>query len=370
LAFDGALICSRNILFLGERLMNRTATWFVLVVLLLSSAQSGYAQNCEAILGYVRDTSEKTLSLDSRFSFKRFFCDQTFSSYQEATDRGLQAGVFLDGLPLTFGGHDRGSSWSQYQRTICESVAISSSLSLELRDYVVKADAAVVDAWSKCVSKPGLHFWLEANQGTPTVVDLVAVYNGLGRQYEATPQPLKITPLTALNCGSKTISAKGYLNNQESRVSCTRPTTPDDVMPPVNVVLPTTAGDGSVKIPPFIPNPEYKQVIEEQNASCVKDRNQMIADGPKVGDKHVVHVECSAPGPITRWTYLGCEGYPCGWLLRLEPQDANFGNFVSLRFATNSSDYLKVSATIYYNQTKTVCIKHCSPAVLSFKPTQ
>jgi hypothetical protein len=220
-----------------------------LIFLLLPIAS--FSQNCEAVLGYVRDTAIHDTTITSRSSFKHFFCDQTYSSYQQVRDSGLTAGIPIDGLPVTFGGYDRSSSWSQYQRSICESVSTQTSLDASIHDVVVTANANVVKAWTTCINSPGLHFWAETNQGDASLVDLVAQYNGLQRDYEVTPSLLRITPVTALNCKSPTIEPRGFLNNQLSRVSCVR--AGGVRLEAVNVTLPTSAGALSVKFTPVIP---------------------------------------------------------------------------------------------------------------------
>jgi hypothetical protein len=215
----------------------------MLALLIVSVALSNIlvAQQCEAILGYVRDITDTQNSLNSTYSFKRFFCDQTFSSYQEAHNRGAKLGIVIDELPISFSGYDRGSQWSQYQRSICEAIEINSTLSTDFRQHIEKANATVVNAWKDCVSSPGVHFWAEANEGEPKLVDLVGKYNGLQRKYEVKIQPLQITPTTALACRSLYIAPERFLNNQEKHVSCTRTATADGTLPGANVVLPTSA---------------------------------------------------------------------------------------------------------------------------------
>jgi len=348
--------------------MKRVAMFITAAILMCQIAR---AQQCEAILGYVRDITDTKNSLNSTYSFRRFFCDQTFSSYQEAHDRGAKLGIVIDDLPISFSGYDRGSQWSQYQRSICESVEVNAGLSTEFRQHIEQANAKVVDAWKDCVSSPGVHFWAEANEGDPKLVDLAAKYNGLQRKYETRIQPLQITPPSALACQRPYIASRRFLNNQESRVSCTRTATADDTLPGANVVLPTSAESRSVKLPAIYPNPEYKDVTEEQHVPCIKYRHEFIQDGPMYGDKHIFHVECAAPSKISRWNYEGCEGGACPWLVRLDGSDVKISDtLVAIRLATNSSDPVKVSTTIYYTTTHKECVKHCEHLAIKNIPIE
>ena len=311
------------------------------VFLLMLLPVSGPAQNCDAILGYTRDIS----TVSSRSHFKQFFCNQTFSSYQDAHDKGVSVGIPIDGLPVTFGGHDRSSSWSQYKQSICDSVSADSSLDIS----ITTADAKVVDAWTNCLQAPGVHFWAEPNAGDASLVDLVAKFNGIANLTDALRCPITLEP-------------KGKLTHDESRVSCVR--AGGARLRAANVTLPTSAGTRSVKFTPSVPDPIYRDGVAQASFVCTKLRIDMIGDGPKIGDKHIVHIECPAPGKVTRVVYGTCTGGACGFLDQIPSRSGPCltGNMTGcFSYATNSADPVTVTGTVFYERPTRECIKYCGP---------
>jgi hypothetical protein len=327
------------------------------------------AQNCEAVLAYVRDTTENTVVQSSYYSFKRFFCEQTFSSYQQARDSGVKIGLDIDGLPTTFGGYDKSSQWSQYQHAVCESIDTQSSSYLNIRSYVTAANEKVVAAWSACVSAPGIHFWAEENSGDPSLVTLVATYNGLQSQYEAGSYGISWSPGGAIACDSQNIGhsrgAKFYLNNQRSSVTCTR-TSKDGEIPAVNITLKDAADNRTVALAPYSPPPVYNEVSTEKYDNCARGETQLINDGVLgPGTTHQFHFECQEPGYITRYADVKCIG-DCGHAYRnqtIAALDGYYNNHTMVAIRYYNDDYKpgtrSYSAVVYYLVTSRVCVAHC-----------
>lgn len=353
----------------------------IMVYALLLSTANG--QECTAILGYVRDTATLETSMRSASSFKRFFCDQQFSSYQHARESSQKLGIVIEELPVSFENHDRTSDWQQYQRTICERVESFSSLDTTFRSMVTKANDTVVKAWSECVSSPGVKFWAETNDTNPQLVVLSARFNSSGAPYQAKINPaLQISPASNLNCGANQLGTyggffaglgtdnKNYIDNKVSQLTCTR--TNKDA---VNVVLKTERGDQAVKMPVIVvpkpppPPPQFVTTTVVKSQFCTITRDQWTGEGPKFGDRHLFGMRCVAPGPIEgradsanlpHVDTVSMEGEGCRYSGRMADLDL-FVNptTVNLRVASNSGDVCNIKYRIYFKETTTVCLKNC-----------
>jgi hypothetical protein len=332
------------------------------------------SQNCEAILGSVRDTTEYSVSQGSYYSFKRFFCDQTFSSYQQARDSGLKLGVVLDDLPISIEGHDRSSSWSQYQHSLCESIDAQSSSYLAIQSKVVTANANVVNAWTSCINQSGVHFFAEANFTDPTLVTFVATYNGLQTVYEAPVNgPLQWVPSTALACdagkqiGKQRKDKHGntfyIINNQRSSLTCTRVGS-DDALPAGSVTLKTSADDRVVQLAGYSPPPVIKEVPTNATKNCSLADNQIANDGVLgPGTTHRFGVGCDTDGNIVSYA-VSCVG-PCSHAYRdagIAAQDQYYNNHhgISAKYYIDDAQPTRsfvLAAT--YQIMQSVCVAHC-----------
>src|SRR5665213_2556862 len=353
---------------------------FMVITLLLSTA---YGQDCTSVLGYVRDTSTVDSLFHSSSSFKRFFCDQTFSSYQQARDSSQKLGIAIEDLPISFENHDRTSEWQVYQRTMCDRIESFSSLDTSFRSMVTKANDTVVKAWSDCMSSPGVKFWADVNDSNPQLVILNARFNSIGAPYQAKINPaLQINPASNLNCGPNQLGTyvgffagfgsdnKNYIDNKVSQVTCTRTN-----KAAVNVVLKTERGDQAVIMPviltpkPPAPPPEMVTTTVIKSQFCTVLNDQWTGEGPKIGDKHLFGMKCSAPGPIEARAdssnlphvdTISMDGGGCPWAARLPDLDL-FVNptTVNLRVASNSADACTIKYKIYYKEPTTSCTKNC-----------
>jgi hypothetical protein len=362
-----------------------TSTQFARLAVGLALVSTGRGQECTAILGYVRDTSSVESSLRTASSFKRFFCDQQFSSYQQARDNSLKVGIPIDDLPLSIENHDRTTEWQQYQRTVCERIETFTSLDSSFKSVVIKANDAVVKAWSDCISSPGVKFWAEANDSDPKLVVLLARYNSEGAPYLANMRPaLDITPSSNLDCGNHQLGTyrgmvgaaftdyKNYLDNKASNMSCRRTNNQA-----VNVVLKTERGDRNVKLPVIVvpppepPKPVTETITEIKSQYCVVPRDQWVGQGPKYGDKHLAGLVCTAPDPIEpradspnypHVDTVSLDGEGCPSAVRMADLDLFINpTTVNLRIASNSAAPCFAKFRIYYKVTTTRCIKNCPP---------
>ena len=352
---------------------HRSVLYCLIVALVVPQILAG--QNCEAVLGYVRDTTEYSLSQGSYYSFKRFFCDQTFSSYQQARDSGFKLGIVLDDLPISIDGHDRSSSWAQYRHSLCENIDTQSSTYLAIQSKVTAANANVVGAWTACVNQAGVHFFAESNYTDPSLVTFVATYNGLQTIYEAKINgPLAWTPNTALNCASPQIGKKRgnayYINNQRSVQTCTRLGS-DDGLAAGAVTLSTAADDRVVQLPAYAPPPVMKEVPTPSTKTCNSSDKEISNDGVLgPGTTHRFGVSCETDGDITAYT-VTCVG-PCSHAYRdagIAAQDTFYNGHHSISakyFIDDEQPTRSFTITATFQVLKPVCVAHCkgvSPSV-------
>ena len=358
----------------------RIATTIGTVAVCLVISEIAQAQQCEAILGYIRDTTIEEGEDSGKYQFQRFFCDNTFSSYEDAKAKGAKAHVVIDSLPNPVEAYDRSSSWSQYQRAVCEAIETQSEFYHNNRRIISVANSAVVNAWTTCVNSAGPHFWAQANHGDRKVLTLVAKFNGLQGVYQTdVAEPLSWTPQKALTCQSfigrtRTFLGftygKPYLDNQEAPINCTRETVGEKV-PAANVILRTGAGGLSVELLPWAPAPPPPPLpvcevrTEEKSKTCNFANESMILDGIKMGAFQRTHIECTAPQPVTRYE-AGCKtGNPalaCDNAVRAVNLDGKYNNdqMVSARWWINKElPERSFWLTLFYNESKNVCVRNC-----------
>jgi hypothetical protein len=201
--------------------------------------------DCSAVLGSVSDKSSNSGSTTNYSSFKRFFCDQTFSSYQKARDAGFSVGVIIESLPISFSGHDRETSWNEYRRSVCESIETFQFFNTTWKTELSRANSEVVTAWSACVAAQGLHFWAEVNESDPGSLTLVARYI-----HEGPPHQTKITEPISFSAKGVTCPTAGSafkknaLISAQRRVDCSR----ENEETATNITLHTENGDRTVRL--------------------------------------------------------------------------------------------------------------------------
>jgi hypothetical protein len=201
------------------------------------------AQDCSGILGAVRDVSQSEGAKSHFASFKRFFCEQTFTSYQQARDAGVKLEVPIEDLPVSFQGHDKTSSWSEYQHSVCESVETFDSLDVTWKTYLARANAAVVEAWKSCVNSSGLHFWAEVNEDDPKAVTLAAQYISSGAPYQTRiTSPISFSG-DGVKCPKRTFT-RPNVDSARQALDCSR----IDEAVAVNITLHTKNGDPTIRL--------------------------------------------------------------------------------------------------------------------------
>jgi hypothetical protein len=207
----------------------------IVTTVLLVAASGAIGQDCNQILGYIRDTSD--VRIHKYASLKRFFCDQEFSSDQEAINAGVKADIPLEGILVPMQSHLDGSKSQDHRRSICQNLETVSDESMSV--LLSKANTAVVNAWSACLSTPGVKFWAESDQDSPMIVTLNAKFNPIGSLASVYIDPnLELTPTASLRCQhspighdlgwvewattSGTRKYKRSLNHETSSTTCER----------------------------------------------------------------------------------------------------------------------------------------------------
>jgi hypothetical protein len=100
-----------------------------------------------------------------------WFCSKQFGSYEEASSAGGSLGIPIDVIPVSIGGYDSQSNWSQYQSELCARSNGQFSHTSEIKSSVRKASESIVSAWNNCMNAVGTHASLRSNaDGTFTLV--------------------------------------------------------------------------------------------------------------------------------------------------------------------------------------------------------
>ena len=133
-------------------------------MLVLAFAINGvaYGQECSQLLKQgIYDISSSSTDLNTASSFSQWFCDENFSSAQEADNFGASLGFPFKGVPVKLGLESGSESWSESYSRFCANYKNDSSLQLKLRNHVKTISGTVVNAFNTCISSRGLHVWIE-----------------------------------------------------------------------------------------------------------------------------------------------------------------------------------------------------------------
>lgn len=209
------------------------------------AATSAVGQSCVDVLGTVKDTSVSRGTYSGVSNFKRFFCDRTFSSEQEASDAGGKVGVSIKGLPLSASGYKRSENWRAYQRSICESIEQNTAINQDWYNEISRINKDVIDAWSKCVNSAGVHFWADVNADEPHLVLLNLKYVSSGAPFETTIRdPLTVAPRESLDCDGAAMTKGTRVSTATLTRNCERKN--DKAL---NITVGTDNGTGKIEMP-------------------------------------------------------------------------------------------------------------------------
>src|SRR3990167_8250654 len=120
------------------------------------------AQDCSSILSHGIYNSRTTeFDTSSASSYSQWFCDNKFSSSQQADSFGASLSFPFKGLPVKFGFDSNSQSYTQWQSSFCGNIKQSQTLQTRLRDHVQTINPVIFQAFNKCLESNGLHVWLE-----------------------------------------------------------------------------------------------------------------------------------------------------------------------------------------------------------------
>jgi len=134
------------------------------IILLLSSLiySTVAAQECSELLNHgIYDIRSSASELKTASSFSSWFCDQKFSSSQQADTFGASLGFPFEGIPVKLGFNSSSQSWSEWYSSFCSRVQQDQSLQSKIREHIQTINPRVLDAFNTCIQEDGLHAWLE-----------------------------------------------------------------------------------------------------------------------------------------------------------------------------------------------------------------
>jgi hypothetical protein len=133
-----------------------------LVILFSSILASAHAQECSQLLSQgVYDIQASASDLTTASSFSSWFCDQKFSSSQQADSFGASLGLPFKGVPIKLGFNSSSQRWSEWYSNFCSRVQHDQSLQSRVRDHVQTINPQIIQAFNACIEADGLHVWLE-----------------------------------------------------------------------------------------------------------------------------------------------------------------------------------------------------------------
>lgn len=140
--------------------------WLVLAVI-----TDAHAQECSQLLSQgIYDIRSSASDLSTASSFSSWFCDQKFSSSQQADSFGASLGLPFQGIPVKLGFNASSQSWSQWYSNFCSRVQQDQSLQSRVRDHVQTVNPQIIQAFNACIEADGLHVWLERTYDPKTFI--------------------------------------------------------------------------------------------------------------------------------------------------------------------------------------------------------
>jgi hypothetical protein len=223
------------------------------------------AQDCSAVLGNVYDRTRTNFTSAKWSNFTRFFCDQEFSSRQQAVNMSGSAGIPIDGLPVEFKGTNAFSDWSGYQRSVCENIQSEFSENTELSVTIESINSRVIQAWEACIARTGLHLWLESTLEDPSAFFVKVKYVPPGAPYTTRlTSPLTVQPPGAMRCSGDIALLSWAPSSPPLEVdlagkilNCRR-----DSRQGLAFSIGTEHGTGDATLKPFIPPPPPRWSVD------------------------------------------------------------------------------------------------------------
>lgn len=132
---------------------------FISAILLSATA---FGDGCSQLLEQgIYNISSNYKDVGTASSFAQWFCDQRFSSKQQADNFGSSLGFPFHGIPVKFGFSSGSDGFQKSYAHFCASYRNDSSLREKLISQLKTVSGAVLKAFNSCTNSTGLHVWLE-----------------------------------------------------------------------------------------------------------------------------------------------------------------------------------------------------------------
>lgn len=153
----------------------------VIIVWLIST--SAFAQECSKLLSQgIYDIESSAIDLKTAKSYSSWFCDQKFSTSDEADSFGASLAFPFKGIPVKFGFDSNSQSYSQWQSSFCSSVQQNESLQSRVLNHLQTINSGIVNAFNSCVNAIGFHVWLERTDD-PKIFKFAGRFNSPGADF-------------------------------------------------------------------------------------------------------------------------------------------------------------------------------------------
>jgi hypothetical protein len=293
-----------------------------LLILAVFFSGPAFGQECSQLLNHgIYDVQSSSGSLNAASSFSQWFCDENFSSAQEANSFGASLAFPFKNIPIKLGLDSSSSGWGESYSRFCSQYKQDASLQVKVKQHLKTASTAILSAFNACVASTGLHVWLERSH-SPMEFVFAARFNPPNKNVSA-------ARIEAFDAGSN-VRCTDEPTEIDASVFRTRCTRKGD-QPVLMVVRAdwTPVGGGRLLLPEIsrakAPQPAA------QVCSCVGHGGVQGVRfwGPRgepcngISDWGTYSAQCQAPGAkrlckcsghggvegVTLW---GPEGYPCG----------------------------------------------------------
>jgi hypothetical protein len=259
----------------------------LIIAFFLSSISITEAQECSQLLSQgIYDIRSSASDLNTASSFSQWFCDNKFSSSDQANEFGASLGLPFKGIPVKLGFNSSSQSWSQWYSSFCGSIKSDQVLQSKVRDHVQTINPQIIQAFNQCIQSDGLHVWLERTYD-PRTFRFVGLFNS------PDPELSPTTKITTFDTG-KNVSCKEtpkIISKNEWRARCERK---DDK--PITIVVNATKGPirggGTLDLPEIarFTSPPPPPAVERLNTLFVGQTPNCNA---AIVTNHQNHLNCT-----------------------------------------------------------------------------
>ncbi|MGH8083920.1 MAG: hypothetical protein ACREPV_01410 [Lysobacter sp.] len=258
------------------------------------------AGECEKILGYLQDKSTLGTSRTATRSYERFYCMNEYSTIEEMRNAGGTLGIEV--VDIGFSGST--SDFSTYRKEMCEAIRTNTFDNEEVRQTVVRANKSVVDAWGKCISRPGFHFYGEMHSDNERQFVTRALWNSSGRLHSTPARgPIAIQPTGSVECNGDVIQKGTEITPSPLMMNCVRKSNA-----PITMILSTLDGGDDIQLPAIPPGPAQCPALQTKIFTATGTRAVHPRVEVNVGEGYEIigggaRVDWTGPGNLLTASY-------------------------------------------------------------------